>query len=383
MSVFLTTPRIRTGPGEVESLGEEASRLGAKRAFLVTGPNLADCGHAARVEKILEDAGLRCVVYSEVEPDPDFLTAVVAADETSRAGADLVVGLGGGSNMDIAKTAAALAGCEVPIDSVYGVDRVPSRGVNLLLVPTTAGTGSEVTPVAIISDHRSGTKKAIVSPYLLPDAAILDPVLTLSAPPEVTAASGMDAIVHAIEAYTSTGATPLTDVFALDAARLLVENIRKAYRDGEDLAAREGMLLGSMMAGMAFGNAGVTATHAFAYPVGARYRIPHGVANTIMLPHVMEHNLDGAPERFAVLAKIIGGGAREGSPGGSGEGLLVPALTRLISDLGLPTSLGGYGASADEVPDLARAVMEITRILENNPREITLSDAEDIYKKAL
>lgn len=382
MKVFQTTPRILMGAGSFNAIAGEAKRLGASRAILFAGPNIVKAGYVADLEGSLGAAGIEVEVFSDIEPDPPDATAVKAGHAVREAGADLVIGIGGGSNMDIAKVASVLATNDLSLEEMYGADLVQRPGIDKILVPTTAGTGSEVTPVTVVSDEQGGTKKVVVSPYVLPRVAVLDPVLTLSLPLAPTAYSGMDALVHAIEAFTSLNATAFTDLFAERAIRLISSHIRKAYRDGSDLDARAAMLEGSMIAGMAFGNAGVTATHAFSYPIGARYHIPHGMANSIMLPSVMEYNLEASPARFAEVGRHIGVEV-DGLEDREAALAMVDALRTLIADLELPTDLGGFGAGAADVGDMSADVVANARIMANNPRPLTQADAEAIFRSVL
>ncbi|EKD33738.1 MAG: alcohol dehydrogenase [uncultured bacterium] len=275
-----------------------------------------------------------------------------------------------------------LAANDGEITSFFGIDLVPRPGLPLLVIPTTAGTGSEVTPIAILSDDDEKLKKGIVSPYLFPTVALLDPELTVGLPPRVTAATGMDALIHAIEAYTSNNAEPLTDMLACRAMELLYGSIRRAFRDGSDLDARSSMLEGSMLAGMAFANAGVTAVHAFAYPIGAEFHIPHGIANAIMLTPVMEFNMVARPERFAVIAAIFGQDVAGCTPI-AGAGRAIEAMRILAADLELPKRLSEYGVKEEDLDGLAAGVMKVTRLLANNPRVLTQPEARDIYRKVL
>jgi alcohol dehydrogenase len=268
------------------------------------------------------------------------------------------------------------------VNSYFGIDLVPKRGVPTIAVPTTAGTGSEVTPIAILSDHEDKLKKGIVSPYLFPSVAILDPELTLGLPAAVTAATGMDALIHAVEAYTSKNAYTVSDALALEAMRLIVPNIRTAYANGSDLAARDSMLQGSMLAGMAFANAGVTAVHAFAYPIGAEFHIPHGVANSVMLVPVMEFNMMGNLSKFAHMAEVFGEDGR-GLNDRQAAMVFIEALQTLATDLKIPGHLREFGVKEEDIPALARGVMKVTRLLANNPRELKLEDAEEIYRRVL
>jgi alcohol dehydrogenase len=330
----------------------------------------------------LSQAGFSVSRFDEVEPDPRYEIAVQAADRTKLFGADCMVGIGGGSSLDIAKVASILATNSDPVAAYFGIDLVPKPGLPMILIPTTAGTGSEVTPIAILSDYDEKLKKGIVSPHLIPATAILDPALTLGLPPSVTAATGMDALIHAVEAYTSKNANSFTDMLALQAMSMIFANIRKVFANGRDIDARAVMLEGSFLAGLAFANAGVTAVHAFAYPIGAEFHIPHGVANSMMLAAVMEFNMSGNLPKFARMARAFGD-EREGISDEQAAFSAVGALRILADDLNIPRRLSDFGVTEEDVPFLARGVMKVTRLLANNPRELTLQDAEEIYGRVL
>ena len=382
VTLFQTTPRILMGPAALARTGDEARRLGARKALVVTDPGVVAAGLAARLEAILDEAGVPWARFDAVEPDPRLEIATAAAAAARAEQADLVIGIGGGSPLDIAKVCAVLAVSAKPVRELFGIDQVPGPGLRTILIPTTAGTGSEVTPIAILSDEHEKLKKGIVSPRLFPAAAILDPELTLGMPPAVTAATGLDALIHAVEAFTSKNAHSISDVLARQAMKLVFGNIRKAYANGEDLPARANMLEGSLLAGMAFANAGVTAVHAFAYPIGAEFHIPHGVAISIMLPPVMEFNLMGNLEKFAEMAEIFGE-PLEGLNLRERAHRTVRALRELVDDLQIPKHLRQFGVGEQHLPVLAQGVMKVTRLLANNPRRITQADAEAIYREVL
>lgn len=382
ISMFRTTPRILMGPGAISRTGEELSRLGAKRVLVVTDKGIVKAGLLEKLEDSLRSYRIKSLVFDRVEPDPRYELVEKCLEAASGQKIQCVLGLGGGSALDIAKAASAMATNKGRISDYFGIELIPKPGLPLILVPTTAGTGSEVTPIAILSDEQEKLKKGIVSSYLIPSVALLDPELTLGLPPEVTAATGMDALIHAIEAYTSLNATSMTDVLACRAMELIYCNIRIAFAQGGNLEARAKMLEGSLLAGMAFANAGVTAVHAFAYPIGAEFHIPHGVANSLMLAPVMEFNMLGNLDRFAHMARIFG----EELPGLSLRGLAlkaVEAMEQLRRDLGLPGHLEDFGVSTDDIPRLASGVLKVTRLLDNNPRRITQRDAEEIYRRVL
>ncbi|WP_243361830.1 iron-containing alcohol dehydrogenase [Fundidesulfovibrio terrae] len=382
ITTFQTTARIVMGPGALESIGAEITRLGAGKVMVVTDPGLVKTGLVAKLEELLAAAGIAATRFDEVEADPSYETAIKAAEHVKQAGAELIVGIGGGSAQDVAKVSSILATNAGPVSQYFGIDLVPRPGLKLILVPTTAGTGSEVTPIAILSDHHEKLKKGIVSAHLFPSTAILDPLLTLGLPSHVTAATGMDALIHAVEAFTSKNATAMTDMLALQAIKLVYGSIRTAFSNGSDVDARARMLEGSMLAGMAFANAGVTAVHAFAYPIGAEYHIPHGVANSIMLVPVMEFNMLGNIPKFAILAEVLG----ENVAGLSQRDAAlkaVAAMRVLSADLQVPARLSAFGVKDENIPDLAKGVMKVTRLLANNPRLLKVEDAEAIYRCVL
>ncbi len=382
INIFQSTPRIVMGIGASRRIADEVKRLSGKSVMVVTDPGLVKTGICDRIETILKDSGLQVQRFDNVEPDPPYEIASQAAQAVKDSGADTIVGLGGGSSLDIAKVASILVTNTSPVTSFFGIDMAPHEGLKTILIPTTAGTGSEVTPIAILSDHGEKLKKGIVSPHLFPRTAILDPELTVGLPSAVTAATGMDALIHAVEAYTSVNATSITDMLAERSIRLISSNIRTAFANGANIDARYRMLEGSMLAGMAFANAGVTAVHAFAYPIGAEFHIPHGIANSIMLWPVMEFNMLGNLGKFSRLAEFMGE-FTDGLTERESALLAVDSLRDLVTDVEIPTSLTEYGVKEEDIPSLAEGVMKVTRLLANNPREIKLADAEKIYRKVL
>lgn len=382
VNIFQTTPRIIMGTGATDKIGDEVMRFSKKSVMIITDPGLVKSGICSRFEELLVKAGCSVHCFDGVEPDPPFEIASQAAQRVRDTGADLILGIGGGSSLDIAKVASILVTNKEPVSTYFGIDLVPNPGLTTILAPTTAGTGSEVTPIAILSDHHEKLKKGIVSPHLFPSVALLDPELTLALPAAVTAATGMDALIHAVEAYTSKNATSFTDLLAQKAMILISKHIRTAFANGSNLEARAKMLEGSLLAGMAFANAGVTAVHAFAYPIGAEFHIPHGVANSIMLAPVMEFNMLGNLTKFAHMAQAFGentGGMNERQAAKAA----VESLRNLAVDLKIPKSLSGFGVKAEDIPSLAKGVMKVTRLLANNPRELKLEDAEEIYQQVL
>jgi alcohol dehydrogenase class IV len=382
ITLFRTVPRIVMGPGALNQIADEVKALKANKVLIVTDPGLIETGLVKRAEDLLAQADIKHSVFKDVEADPRYEIVADCVATIRSEDADLIVGMGGGSPIDIAKVSAVMATNKGPISEYFGIDLVSDPGLPTLIIPTTAGTGSEVTPIAILSDHTEKLKKGIVSPHLFPSAALLDPELTLGLPAHVTAATGMDALIHALESFTSKNATSITDMLARQAMQLIAQNIRTAYADGSNLTARSHMLEGSLLAGMAFCNAGVTAVHAFAYPIGAEFHIPHGVANSIMLTPVMEFNKLGNPEKFARMAEYL----CENTAGLSipeAATAAVDTMRALATDLKIPGHLSEFGVEEADLPELAAGVMKVTRLLANNPRELTQEDAETIYRSVL
>ena len=342
ITLFRTIPRIVMGAGALNQLADEVRAQQANKVLMVTDQGLIEAGLVQRAQAVLEKSNIEFSVFADVEADPRYEIVADCVEMIRREKADLIIGFGGGSPIDIAKVSAIMATNEGPITEYFGIDLVPNAGLPTLIIPTTAGTGSEVTPIAILSDHTEKLKKGIVSPHLFPSAALLDPELTLGLPAHVTAATGMDALIHAVESFTSKNATTISDMLARQAMQLIAKNLRTAYADGGNLAARSNMLEGSLLAGMAFCTAGVTAVHAFAYPIGAEFHIPHGVANSIMLAPVMEFNKLGNLERFGEIAVYLG----ENTTGLSvrqAAHAAVEAMRTLAADLSIPDHLSEFG----------------------------------------
>lgn len=378
---FNTVARIISGAGSALNLAAQCRQLGVQRPLLVTDPGLMSIGLVQPVLAALEEAGLAPLVFDQVREDPPEAT-VQAATELARGGdVDGVIAVGGGSSMDVAKVAAVLLFGAQALPEIYGVGQVSGGRLPLILVPTTAGTGSEVTPVAVITTGET-TKAGVSSPVLLPDVAVLDASLTLGLPPAVTAMTGVDAMVHAIEAYTSRHKkNPLSDNLAINALQLLSRNIRTAVHEGSNLQARENMLLGACLAGQAFANAPVGAVHALAYPLGGHYHIPHGLSNSLVLPCVMEFNAAEASVLYAELAEVVIGHPVDGGAEAK-TAALIASLRQLIDDVALPATLHKAGVSDSDLEMLARDAMLQQRLLVNNPREVAYDDALGIYQAA-
>lgn len=381
--VFNTTPSIVFEAGAARRFGTIAGkRLGAS-VLLVTDPGLRRLGLCDPAIASLEAEGIGVTVFDAVEADPSRATLMKAVEAGRAAGATGVAGFGGGSSLDVAKLAALLVGSGEDLDQAWGVGQAKGPRLPLALVPTTAGTGSEVTPVSIITVGEE-EKRGVSSPVILPDIAILDAELTLGLPPAITAATGIDAMVHAIEAYASKNANnnPLSRELAREALRLLGANIETAVSNGSDLAARSAMLLGSMLAGQAFANSPVAAVHALAYPIGGTFHVPHGLSNALVLPHVLRFNAPNAAHLYAEIAadafpRLAGEEAKQGRCAA-----FIEALADLSARVGLATRLRDVGIGEDALAKMAADAMKQQRLLVNNPREVGEADALAIYRAA-
>ncbi|KAA1190050.1 iron-containing alcohol dehydrogenase [Pseudohalioglobus sediminis] len=378
---FNTVGRIVSGSGSALELAEECRHLGVRQPLLVTDPGLVSIGLVQPVIDALAAAGVTVVLFDAVREDPPEATVLSAAELGRLRQVDGVIAVGGGSSMDVAKVASVLLAGEQPLSGLYGVGQVQGSRLPLILVPTTAGTGSEVTPVAVVTTGET-TKAGVSSPVLLPDVAVLDAALTMGLPPAITAMTGVDAMVHAIEAYTSRHQkNPISDHLARQALRLLAGNIRTAVGDGGNREAREAMLLGACLAGQAFANAPVAAVHALAYPLGGHYHIPHGLSNSLVLPAVLRFNAPAATGLYAELAELVVGQPVPGDEEAA-TAALISALVGLIADVGLPATLADAGVPAGDLEMLAEDAMLQQRLLVNNPRDVTYEDALGIYRDA-
>lgn len=353
----------------------------ARRAMLITDAGFLGTGLVVQPEHSLVESGFSVRLYADVVADPPEAVVLAAVDFAKVHDIDLVIGLGGGSSMDVAKLVAVLAGSTQSISAIYGIGNVQGRRLPLVQIPTTAGTGSEVTNIAIVTTGAT-TKTGVVAPQLYADVAILDATLTLGLPPLVTAATGIDAMVHAIEAYTSKHKkNPMSDLLARQALMLLHRNLLTACQDGANLVARQAMLLGACYAGQAFSNAPVAAVHALAYPIGGVFHVPHGLSNALVLPHVLRFNASHAANLYAELAQIVVSdctGSEEAK-----TAALIAAMEEIATATGIATRLRAVGIGAHDLDRLADDAMLQTRLLGNNPRTLTRADARAIYAAAL
>ncbi|OAI86328.1 iron-containing alcohol dehydrogenase [Pseudomonas putida] len=379
---FETTPRVICEVDGALRLGTLCRELGARRVLLVSDPGLHKAGLLDAPMQALREAGVDVTLYSDVQADPPEASVLDAVAAGRGCSAQAVIGLGGGSSLDTAKLVALLCGREQKLEDIYGINLAQGPRLPLIQVPTTAGTGSEVTAVAIVTTP-SHEKKGVVSPLLYPDIALLDARLTVGLPAAVSAMTGVDAMVHAIEAYTSQHKkNVLSDGLAVQALRLLAGNLDRVLAEPGDLKARSDMLLGSMLAGMAFANAPVAAVHALAYPLGGHFHVPHGLSNALVLVPVLNFNRSAAQDLYAELAPSVLPGQRFDSPAAACEAF-IGFITALVERMPFAQRLAEVGVTEEDLDRLSDDAMKVQRLLVNNPRPVTRDDARAIYASVL
>jgi alcohol dehydrogenase len=376
---------ILFGEGQAAAIGHVAARLGA-RALICTDARFAASEAFSALHQRLQDAGLQCHVFDAVEPDLPSETVYSCADAARTFSPELIVGVGGGSCIDMAKCASLILTHGGQLDDYYGEFKIPSRVLPIIAVPTTAGTGSEVTPVAVVSDAKRTLKVGISSPYMIPAAAICDPVLTWTCPPALTAIAGADALTHAIEAFTAfrrvpdadlaqkhvfVGKNAISDVFALKAMTLIGRSLERAYVDGADRQARSDMMLGALAAGCAFGAAGTSLAHAVQYPIGALTHTPHGIGVAAVMPYAMSYNRSAAMAEMAEIAIALGFERTTRSTEELSHAA-IQEVSRLFAAVGIPTSLQGLSLPKERIDWTAEQAIGIERLIKNNPRPVDL-----------
>ncbi|PRA90021.1 hypothetical protein CQ056_12010 [Peribacillus simplex] len=372
---------FRVGVGAFTTLVKEIEELGAKKVAIVSDKGLEKVGVVQKVLDHIKPLSVPTITYTEISGEPTFQLLKEAVRTLDAEKCDVIIGIGGGSALDVAKATAALCGKEDITSYLNGEKVVKSRAVKCILLPTTSGTGSEVTMNAIFGDEEQQVKRGIVSPVFLPDVAIIDPELTISCPARVTAASGVDAFTHAIESYIATKATPLTKVYSEKAMKLFPSNITKAVHNGNDLDARTGMSWVSSLAGVALANAGVGAVHALAYPLGGKYHIEHGVANALLMPFVFEVIGKTCTEEMMKVASFLQLGDFKSQPSEALKAV-VDYMYQLLEDLDLPTSLSELGIEEDSLPMLAEQAAKIDRLLSNTPYKLNEQKILGIYQSS-
>lgn len=376
-ATFKTANKLITGPNALDYLATAIEKLKMNKALIVTDQGVVQSG---TIQQVLSRLNIDYAIYDQVKPEPELAQVQEVIDGYHQQACDGVIAVGGGSALDIAKCVAALAGQNGTVEDFIGVDQIQQRDIALIVIPTTAGTGSEVTNIAILSDTVKQMKQGIVSDCLLPDVAIVSPVMSVSCPPAVTAASGVDALVHAIEAYISVNRSDVTDALAIQAIEMIVEYLPQAYALPNHLLAREKMATASLMAGLAFGNAGVGAVHALAYPLGGKYKMAHGVSNALMLPYVLKWNVLGCAERLSEIAKRLH--LAQGNHHMLNAEKLVEFLHQFCRQLNIPAGLQHFGIVEEDLAGLAAEAIKVERLLKNNPRQFTVHEIESIYREA-
>lgn len=370
--------KIEFGPGCAIQCADDLRGLGIGRFLIITAPPIV--GLVEPLADALAKDGALVTIHAEIATEPTIAMFEDALEAARRAEPEAVLGFGGGSAMDVAKLVAALYDGEQSVREVFGIDRVASRPLHLICLPTTAGTGSEVSPNAILLDETEDLKKGVISPHLVPDAAYVDPELTLTVPPKVTASTGLDALTHCIEVYANRFAHPIPDLYALEGVRLIAASVVQAVEQAEDLEARTQMMLGSLYGGLGLAPVNTAAVHALAYPLGGEFHVAHGVSNAVLLPHVLRFNLSAAPERYAEVALALGVEAGDSVLETAQHGL--DRLVELSGLCGIPMGMSELGVPAEAIPRMVEAAMGVTRLLRNNLREVTAADAEAIYRAA-
>jgi alcohol dehydrogenase class IV len=375
---LLQPQRIWFGAGCALQCADDILARALRRVFIVTSPPTA--GLTEPLASRLRAGGASVTVYSAIATEPTvahFEATLVAA---RAAAPDAIIGLGGGSAMDVAKLVAALIDGRQKVGDVFGIEKLAGRSLFLACLPTTSGTGSEVSPNALLLDESDNQKKGVVSPHLVPDGAYVDPLLTLSVPPAVTAGTGIDALVHCIETYANRVSHPLVDIYGLEGIRLVNGNLLRAVTNGGDVEARTNMAMASLLGGLCLAPVNTAAVHALAYPLGSEFHVAHGVSNAVLLPHVLRFNLPAAPQRYANIARAMGAAADEPDEVAAVRG--VERIQQLMQECGIPQGMRRLGVPESAIPRMAEAAMKVQRLLKNNLRELTVADAEAIYRAA-
>jgi len=367
---------IEFGAGGIKKIKDYLKDV--KKIFI-----LSDIPIRERIEELeneLKSLGFVIKVSFDVVPEPPIKVLKKLLDPVKEFSPDAIIGIGGGSTMDLAKLAAVLFSGEQKVEDIIGIGKVIDRKVKLITVSTTSGTGSEVTPIAVLTDVENKLKKGVVSKYLIPDVAIIDPEMTISLPSHITASTGMDAMTHCIEAYTNRYSHPIIDNIALEGIALIFKNLEKAVKEGDNIDARSAMALGSLYGGLCLGPVNTAAVHAMAYPLGGEFKIPHGVANSVLLPYVMNFNLPNCIEKYSNIAEVIGVKGISSSEDIAKEAIL--RIKKLSDNCGIPTGLKALKIPEESIPSMAESALLVKRLMENNPRVINLDQAKDIFQKA-
>jgi alcohol dehydrogenase class IV len=379
---LLNAGRIVAGPDSIEQIAEIVKDYGASRVLIISDKGVARAGLIERPKALLEAAGIAVSILDDTPPEPEVEQANALFEAAKNSSCDMVIGVGGGSAMDVAKLIAVLLNNDVTLRELLNKAPIARRGLPTLMIPTTAGTGSETTPNSIVLVPEDELKVGIVSPKLMPDCVILDPKMTLGLPPAITASTGMDALCHAIECYTSKKGNPFSEMIALKAISLISRSIRRAFNTGTDIDARHDMLLGAMYGGMCIATSSTTAVHALAYPLGGKYRIAHGVSNAILLPFVMRFNAVGNEDKFRDVAVAMGLDVDPADSKAATE-KFIEAIFELNRDLQIPSDLKRWNITEADLDTLVEGAAKVTRLLDNNPRPMNKADIRAIYTQLI
>ncbi len=381
---FQTAKQIIAGKESLKRLKDDIKLVNKniKSALIISQPSISDLGFVGTIKEQLEDQGIYVNINLDILPEPTVENIEDVFQQTSNTQYDVLIGIGGGSVLDTTKILSVLITNDKQVRELLGTDLVEKAGVPTVLIPTTSGTGAEVTPNAIVTIPEEELKIGIVSNHLLPALVVLDPLLTVGLPKPITAATGMDAFTHSLESFISNKANPLSDMFALESIRLIASSIVEAYENGSSVEAREKMLVGSMYGGMALTSAGTAAVHALAYPLGGKFKIPHGVANSMLLPHVMEFNLDACTERLALVAEPMGLAVSDLSAEEKAR-KVIEKISEWTATLEIPQDLQAYGVVEEDISSLAVSAAQVTRLLNNNPKKVSTDEMEAIYRRLL
>lgn len=370
--------KLVVGNGSIGELAADVMNLRPTNVLVVTIEPLL-----ATLQQFTETLKLNNIAVStdtSITKEPTFTDFNTLMQFANTINPDVVIGIGGGSVLDIAKLVAAQLENEQTLREYVGIGLLKGRKKKLICIPATSGTGSEVSPNAILVDDEDNQKKGIISPYLVPDIVYIDPLLTVSVPPAITAATGLDALTHCLEAYTNKFAHPFVDTYAYEGMRLIAANIVQAVNNGHDVEARKQVAMGSLYGGFCLGPVNTAGVHALSYPLGSMFHLAHGLSNALLLPYVMDFNLPAAPKRYADVAVALG--CEKGDDDVETAMMGIQKIKKLVKDCGIPATLSEVGIPEDAIPQMAKDALKIQRLLKNNPREITEEDAVAIYKAA-
>ncbi len=374
--------KVISGADALDSLVDAAKSFTAHNIVIITDPGIYKCGLTSRPQKLLEDAGFAVNVIKDVPPEPSYEQVNAIYRQAEGLACDLVVAIGGGSAMDTSKLVALMLRNDITLEQMLDGRKPSVKGVPTLMIPTTAGTGAEATPNAIVLVPEKNLKVGIVTDLMISDCVILDPSMTAGLPPVITANTGIDALCHLMECYISKKANPISDCFALAGIKLIARSIRTAFSNGSDLKAREDMLLASCFGGMAIATSSTTAIHALSYPLGGRYHIPHGLANAILMPLVMDVNKYSCLDKYVAMADAMGMETAGKAPEEVADAF-VAELYRLNADLKIHCDLAARGITEDVIGELVDAAAQVTRLLSNNPKDLTREEMAEIYVKLI